>query len=92
MSWSRGSCANGRSDLLLVDRLERVDQLAEVVGGQVDVRLDPAALLQVGQLLLEALPVDSVDDLAVHLDQAAVRVVREAGLPVRSASPSPPRR
>ena len=79
--------------LLLVDRRERRDQLAEVVGGEVDVLCDSARGLQVGECLLEAVPVDAVDDLAVHLDEPAVRVEREArGCQSRPRDPRPPRR
>ena len=61
-----------------VDALVRVDQLGEVEVGELDVLLDAARRLQVGERLLEAMAVDSVDDLAVHLDQAPERVTREA--------------
>ena len=63
---------------LLVDALVRLDELAQVVRGELDVLRDAALGLEVGQRLLEAVPVDAVDDLAVHLDEPAVRVVREA--------------
>jgi hypothetical protein len=39
--------------------------------------LDTALPLQVAERLLETVAVDSVDDLAVHLDQTPVRVPRE---------------
>ena len=66
------------SGVLLVDRGERGHQLAEVVGGEIDVLGDAARRLQIGQRLLEALAVHLVDDLAVHLDEPAIRVEREA--------------
>jgi hypothetical protein len=52
--------------LLAVDLLEGIDDLRPVV------------LVVLRQRVLEALPVDSVDDLSEHLDQAPVRIVREA--------------
>ncbi len=58
--------------------LERLDQLAEVGGGQLDVLLHAARRLHVRQRLLEAVPLDAVDHLAVHLDQPPVGVVGEA--------------
>ena len=65
---------------VLVDRLEPPDELDEVVGGQLDVLLDPALALQRGELRLEAVAVDAVDRVAVHLDQPPVRVVGEAAV------------
>ena len=61
-----------------VDALEGLDELLQVVGRQVGVRGDAAVPLEVGERGLEQLPVDPVDDLAEHLDQAPVRVVGEA--------------
>ena len=66
------------ADLALVDPLERVDEAAQVVRRQLDVLRDAALRLQPLQLRLEAVAVDAVDDLAVHLDQTPVRVEREA--------------
>src|SRR4029077_992267 len=63
--------------LFLVDVLVGRDQLAEILGGEFDVLGDAARLLETGQRLLEAVPRDSVDHLAVHLNQAAVGIVRE---------------
>ena len=63
---------------VLVDLLERADELTEVVPGELDVLRDSAGGLQVGQRLLEAVAVHALHDLAVHLDEAPVRVVREA--------------
>ena len=80
------------ADLLLVDALEGRDQLAEVVGAELEVVRDAARRLQVGDRALEPLPVDPVDDLAVHLDQAPVGVVGEPRV-ARRARPGPrPRR
>ena len=73
--------------LRLVDRRERLDELAEVVRREIDVLRDPARGLEIGQRLLEAVAVDAVDDLAEHLDQAAVRVEGEARVPGRGGEP-----
>ena len=72
-----------RADLLLVDPLERPDQLAQIVGPQLEVVHHPARCLQIGERALEPVPVDAVNDLAVHLDQAPVRVVGEPRVPCR---------
>ena len=81
------------AEVVLVDRLEALDQPGEVVCREVDVVRDAAIGLQLLQLGLEAVRVDPVDDLPVHLDQPAVRVVREARV-ARSTrrGPGPPRR
>jgi hypothetical protein len=55
----------GAPGLALVDRLEGLDQPREVV-------------LLAAERVGEVVAVDVVDDLAVHLDQAAIRVLREA--------------
>ena len=62
---------------LAVDPVERLDQLAEVVGGELGVLRGAALRLQVGERLLEPVPVHPVDDLAVHLDQPSIGVARE---------------
>src|SRR6185503_8991225 len=49
---------------VLVDVLEPVGQLGQVLGGEVDVLLGATLLLDAGQLLLEPMRVDPVDDLA----------------------------
>ncbi len=78
------------ADLLLVDLLEGRDQLPEVVGVELEIVRHPAGCLEIGDRALEPMPVDAVHDLAVHLDQAPVRVVGE---PRDSPSPPPgPRR
>ena len=64
--------------LLRVDPLVARDQLGEILGGEVGVARDVAPRLEVGELLLEAVVLDPVDHLAVHLDQAPVRVGGEA--------------
>ena len=58
-------------------RLEGLDQPGHVLRGQVDVERGAALVLQLREGLLEQMPADSVDDLAVHLDQAPIRVVGE---------------
>ena len=63
------------------------DELAQVVGGEVDVLADATGRLQVGECLLEAVPVDAVDDLAVHLDEPAIRIEREALVSGRRREP-----
>ena len=69
----------------LVDALEGVDEPGQVGGGQFDVLRGPSLPLQLLQLALEAMRVDSVDGLPVHLDQPPVGVVGEAGVPGRRA-------
>jgi hypothetical protein len=66
------------SRLQVVDALERLDELLQVVGGEIDVLRDAAPLFQVGDRLLKPLRIDPGDDVAVHLDQAPVRVLGEA--------------
>ena len=65
------------------------DELAQVVRVELDVLLGAAIRLQVAESAdskrCAAMP---VDHLAVHLDQAAVRVEGEAGLSVAFARPS----
>ena len=62
---------------VLVDRLEGLHELTEVVGGEIDVLVDATRGLELGQRMLETVTVDAVDDVAVHLDEPAVRVERE---------------
>ena len=90
-SCSRASCGNGAPvSASRRSRLYVSTRLREVVGGEVGVlRRRRARAFSVGERLLEAVAVDAVDDLAVHLDQPPVRVVaRSARLPVARASPS----
>ena len=72
-----GILREARADLLLVDVLEGRDQLAQVVGAELEVVRHAAPGLEVGDRAFESLPVDAVDDLAVHLDQPPVGVVGE---------------
>ncbi len=66
------------TQLLIGDLLERGDELLEVLGRQVRVVLDAAAALQRGQGVLVHVRRHALHDLAVHLDEAAVAVPREA--------------
>ncbi len=68
------------SGLALVRPLVGLDQGGQVLGRQVDVLGRAALVLQPRQRILEQMVGDPVHDLAVHLDQAAVRVVGEAGV------------
>ena len=54
--------------LLLVHALEGVDEPGEIVGREVDVLARAALALERRELVLETMPVDSLDHLAVHLD------------------------
>ena len=76
-----------RPDLFLVDALERRDQLAQILGTELEVVRHAACSLQIRDRALEALPVDAVHDLAVHLDQAPVRVVGEPRVAGRGRLP-----
>ena len=78
-----GVLREGIAGRVLVDLLVGLDQLAEILRCQLDVLAGAARGLEISQRLLEAVAVDAVDDLAVHLDQPAVGVPREAGVPGR---------
>jgi hypothetical protein len=67
----------GRAGLVGDDRLRRLAQRLQGVGGQLGVAADPGALLGLVELGLEQLAVEVEDDAAVHRDEAPVRVVRE---------------
>ena len=54
-----------------------LDELAQVVGGEIGVLLHAALALERRERALEAVRVDPIDDLAEHLDQPAVGVVGE---------------
>ena len=56
--------------LVGVGRLERLDQLGQVRRRELDILLHAARRLHARERLLEAVPLDAVDHLAVHLDQA----------------------
>ena len=64
--------------LVLVQRLEAVDELLERVGVELGVVLDAAVVLDLGDRLLERLAVDPARDVAEHLEEAPVGVPREA--------------
>ena len=61
----------------LHDALEGVDEAGHVLGAQLGVDARTLALDQIVQRLLEQLTRDVEDDLAEHLHEAAIRVVRE---------------
>ena len=86
-SCSRASCGKPSSACSRVERLEAPDELAQVVGVELDVQLDAPLGLQGGQLLLEELPVHAGDDVPEHLQQAAVGVEGEALVPGRAREP-----
>ncbi len=75
-----GILGEGLAPVLPVDVLEDLDQVAQVVGREVDVLLHPAPALHRRQRLLEVLLRDLGHDVAEHLDEAAVGVVGEAGV------------
>ena len=77
----------GGAGLLLVDAAEARDQLAQLVGAEVDVLASAGARLEIDERLLEPMAGDAVDDLAVHLDQPAVRVVGEPRVARRCGEP-----
>ena len=60
------------------DRLERADELLQVVGAELGVDREALLLDQLVQLLLEEVAGDVEHDLAEHLHEAPVRVVGEA--------------
>ncbi len=60
------------------DALEGLDELGEVVGAQLGVGFDPAGAAEAFEHGLEVFAGDVEDDLAEHLHEPAVRVVREA--------------
>ena len=64
--------------LVLVERLEAVDQLLERLDVELGVLLDAGVVLDVRDLLLERLAVDAAADVAEHLHEAPVGVPREA--------------
>jgi hypothetical protein len=73
--------------LVPVDALERVHERRQVVRVEVGVLRRPALLLERRERGLEAVRVDAVHHLAVHLDQASVRVVGEAAVAGRASEP-----
>ena len=60
------------------DCLELANQRLQVFGGKIDVARDLAPLLRLGEDLLEWVFSEIKDDVAVHLHEPAVGVVREA--------------
>ena len=66
---------------LLDDPLERLDQLGEVRRRQLRVGGDSPCMAELVELLFEQLAVDVEHDLAEHLHESPVRVVREPLVP-----------
>ena len=64
--------------LIAHDFLEATNRVLQVRLGQVDVRLDLALALHHVQLVLERVLVNAEHHVAVHLDEAAIRIVSEA--------------
>ncbi len=67
--------------------MKRLHELAEVVGGEIDVLVDSARGLELGQSVLETVTVDAVHDVAIHLDQPPIRVERETRIAGRGREP-----
>ena len=67
----------GPARALLDDRLEVVDQVVQIVGGEIDVAFDLAAGLRLVELCLERILAEVEDDVAIHLDKAAIGIVRK---------------
>ena len=65
----------------LNDGLELPGEGREIVGGEVDVALNTPPALRLLQHLRERLLAQLEHDVAVHLDEAAIRVVGEARVP-----------
>ncbi|MCY7416810.1 hypothetical protein LKL48_15225, partial [Listeria monocytogenes] len=65
------------TELLVRQLLEGVNETLEVIGTQIGVGLDAFLLFKGGQGILVNVSVDTLDDLAVHLDEAAVAVPRK---------------
>ena len=68
------------AELVLVFGLELLSQLLEIVGIELGVELDALLVLHLVDELFEVLLADLHDDVGVHLDEAAVGVVSEAGI------------
>ena len=69
---------------LAVQDEEACDETLEIVGGELDVLLHAAVGLQPVERVLEALAAEVGHDVAVHLNEPAVRVVREPLVPGRA--------
>ena len=68
----------GPARALLDDRLEVVDQVVQIVGGEIDVAFDLAAGLRLVELCLERILAEVEDDVAIHLDEAAITIPSKA--------------
>ncbi len=60
--------------------LEQADQLLEVVGGEIGVALHAALLLHLFEEVLENVAVEVEHDVGIHLDEAPIGVIGEAGV------------
>ena len=74
------------------DRLEPLDQPLQVFGRQLGIARDPAMLAELGERVLELLAVDVEHDLAEHLHEPAVGVVREPRVATSAARAHRPTR
>ena len=86
---SRSCCPRVLGERVVVERLERLHERAQVVRRQLGVQLHPGAPLPLGDRVLEALAGDVADHVSEHLHEAAVRVAGEA-LVARSRAPGRP--
>ena len=68
------------ADLGLILGLELVSQLFEILGRKLCIELDAALLLHLVDEGLEVLLADLHDDVGIHLDEPAVRVICKAGI------------
>ena len=67
-----------RSHSAIHDRLERLDEAGEIGRGELGLDRESLLLDEIVQRLFEHVTGDVEDDLAEHLHEPAVRVVREA--------------
>ena len=68
------------AQLVLVFLLEHVGQLFEILGGELGVQLDAALFLHLVDELLKILLAHFHHHVGIHLDEAAVGVIGEAGV------------
>jgi hypothetical protein len=80
ISWTFGSVREVLAELFLVLGLELLGQLLEIVRGELGVELDAAGFLHLVDELLKIFLADFHDDVGIHLDEAAIAVVGEAGI------------
>ena len=70
----------GRARRLLHRRFVLADEGFEVVGRQFSVEFDAAIILRLLQQVFETAVIDLQHDVAIHLDEAAIAVIGEAGI------------